>query len=105
MASTVLSSVSREEEGIASGANNSFRELGGVLGIAVLASVFSARGGYGSGAEFVAGTVPAVIVGAAVVMAGAVAAFLLPRRVARPEARDGDSPAREEVGLVLVQAG
>jgi MFS family permease len=68
MASTVLSSVSREEEGIASGTNNSLRELGGVLGIAVLASVFSARGGYGSGTDFVAGTVPAVIVGAVVVL-------------------------------------
>jgi MFS family permease len=80
MASTVLSSVSREEEGIASGTNNSLRELGGVLGIAVLASVFSARGGYGSGTDFVAGTVPAVIVGAVVVLAGAAAAFLLPGR-------------------------
>jgi EmrB/QacA subfamily drug resistance transporter len=80
MASTVLGAVAREEEGIASGANNSIRELGGVLGIAVLASVFSARGGYASGASFVAGTVPAVLVGAAVVLAGAVAAFLLPSR-------------------------
>ncbi|HET6794946.1 MAG TPA: DHA2 family efflux MFS transporter permease subunit [Acidimicrobiales bacterium] len=86
MASTVLSAVSREEEGIASGTNNSLRELGGVLGIAVLASVFSARGGYGSGAAFVAGTVPAVIVGAGVVLAGAAAAFLLPGRRPAPVA-------------------
>jgi hypothetical protein len=74
-----------------------------VLGIAVLASVFSARGGSGSGAEFVSGTVPAVIVGAAVVLAGAVAALLLPRRVAQSEGRGGDSPASEEVALVLAQ--
>jgi len=80
MASTVLGSVRRDQEGIASGANNTIRELGGVLGISVLAAVFASRGGYGSGAEFVAGTVPAVAAGAAVVGLGAVSALLLPRR-------------------------
>jgi MFS family permease len=104
MASTVLSSVTREEEGIASGANNSFRELGGVLGIAVLASVFSARGGYGSGAEFVSGTVPAVIVGAAVVFAGAVSAFLLPRRVTVSSAPEQEGGLSEEAPLALAEA-
>lgn len=84
MASTILGAVTRDEEGIASGANNSIRELGGVLGIAVLGSIFSVRGGYASGADFVNGTVPAVLVGAAVVMAGSAAAFALPRRKAAP---------------------
>ena len=101
MASTVLSSVRREEEGIASGANNSLRELGGVLGIAVLASVFSARGGYASGATFVAGTVPAVIVGAAVVLAGAVSAFLLPGRRPAPVV---ESVRPDELGAALAEA-
>ena len=104
MASTVLSSVSREEEGIASGTNNSLRELGGVLGIAVLASVFSARGGYATGADFVSGTVPAVIVGAAVVLAGAVAAFLLPRRGAKAAAPELTVAGVEDDGLVLAEA-
>ena len=45
----------------------------------MLASVFAAKGGYGSGHQFVSGTVPAVMVGAAVVVAGAAAAFALPR--------------------------
>jgi EmrB/QacA subfamily drug resistance transporter len=49
-ANVVLGSVRREEEGIASGANNAIRELGGVFGIAILGAVFSARGGYASGA-------------------------------------------------------
>ena len=101
MASTVLSAVSREEEGIASGTNNSLRELGGVLGIAVLASVFSARGGYGSGAAFVAGTVPAVIVGAAVVAAGAVSAFLLPGRRPAPVV---ETVRSDELGAALAEA-
>ena len=35
-----------EEEGQASGANNAIRELGGVFGVAVLASVFAHYGGY-----------------------------------------------------------
>jgi hypothetical protein len=38
-----------QEEGIASGANNAIRELGGVFGVAVLASVFASRGGHESG--------------------------------------------------------
>ena len=36
----------REEEGQASGANNAIRELGGVFGVAVLASIFAHYGGY-----------------------------------------------------------
>ena len=43
------------EAGQASGANNAIRELGGVLGVAVLAAVFSATGGYESGEAFVDG--------------------------------------------------
>ena len=48
MANLVLSSVRPEQEGQASGANNAIRELGGVFGVAVLASVFSRFGGYGT---------------------------------------------------------
>ena len=43
VANVVLSSVRPEEEGQASGANNAIRELGGVFGVAVLASVFALR--------------------------------------------------------------
>src|SRR5215467_5636157 len=79
VANVVLSSVRRDQEGIASGANNAIRELGGVFGIAVLGAVFSARGGYASGPAFVAGLAPAVWVGAAAVAAAAAAALALPR--------------------------
>jgi EmrB/QacA subfamily drug resistance transporter len=79
VANVVLGSVRRDQEGIASGANNAIRELGGVFGIAVLGAVFSARGGYTSGAAFVSGLSPAVWVGAAAVAAAAVAALALPR--------------------------
>jgi len=85
MANLVLSSVRREQEGQASGANNAIRELGGVFGVAVLASVFSRYGGYGAGQTFVDGMTPALWIGAAVVGLGAIAAFAIPARRRREE--------------------
>jgi EmrB/QacA subfamily drug resistance transporter len=86
VANVVLSSVRRDQEGIASGANNAIRELGGVFGIAVLGAVFSARGGYASGTAFVSGLAPAVWVGAAAVAVAAAAALFLPRLRQAPAA-------------------
>jgi len=80
VANVVLSAVRPEEEGQASGAQNAIRELGGVFGVAVLASIFAHYGGYGTAQGFVDGMQPAVWVGAAVVGLGAVAAFAIPRR-------------------------
>jgi EmrB/QacA subfamily drug resistance transporter len=88
VANVVLSAVRAEEEGQASGANNAIRELGGVFGVAVLASVFAHYGGYGTGQSFVDGLTPAIYVGAALVAAGALAALGISRR--RP-------PAEQEV--------
>jgi EmrB/QacA subfamily drug resistance transporter len=79
-ANVVLGAVRPEEEGQASGANNAIRELGGVFGVAVLASVFSSYGGYASGQTFVDGLTPAIWIGAAIVLLGAVAAAIIPRR-------------------------
>ena len=84
VANVVLGSVRRDQEGIASGANNAIRELGGVFGIAVLGAVFAARGGYTSGAAFVSGLSAAVWVGAAAVAVAAAAALLLPGRRTAP---------------------
>jgi hypothetical protein len=78
MANLVLSSVRREQEGQASGANNAIRELGGVFGVAALASVFARYGGYETGQTFVDGAVPALWIGAVVVGLGAVAAIAIP---------------------------
>jgi EmrB/QacA subfamily drug resistance transporter len=88
VANVVLSSVKPEEEGQASGANNAIRELGGVFGVAVLASIFARYGGYESGQAFVDGLQPALWVGAAVVGLGAVAALMIPRRRRRQEAHE-----------------
>src|SRR5262245_57088650 len=70
VANVVLSAVRREEEGQASGAANAIRELGGVFGVAVLASIFAQYGGYLSAQDFVDGLRPAVWVGSAIVGAG-----------------------------------
>ncbi len=73
----VLSRVRFEEQGKASGANNTIRELGGVLGVAVLASIFAHYGGYRTPSTFVDGMNAAVYFGAGVVVLGGVAAFLI----------------------------
>ena len=77
-ANAVLSSVPTAAAGQASGATNAIREVGGVLGIAVLATVFSGAGSYASPQAFSNGLQPAILVGAAVLAIGAIAALLVP---------------------------
>jgi EmrB/QacA subfamily drug resistance transporter len=80
VANVILAAVKPEEQGQASGAQNAIRELGGVFGVAVLASIWSQYGSYRTGTAFVDGMVPAIWVGAVIVLLGAVASFLIPRR-------------------------
>ncbi|WP_375492453.1 DHA2 family efflux MFS transporter permease subunit [uncultured Jatrophihabitans sp.] len=104
VASVVMGSVPAQLQGVASGANNGIREVGGVLGIAVLGAVFSARGGFTSGTAFVAGLHPALIVGAIGVAVGAGAALAIPGRrrgTDQPVASDDDDSAQPQV-LVAV---
>lgn len=99
IANIVLSAVRPEQEGQASGANNAIRELGGVFGVAVLASVFAHVGGYDNPQAFVDGTTSAVYVGAAVVAFGAIAAFAIPARRGRSEAPVGAPEPALETGI------
>jgi predicted MFS family arabinose efflux permease len=97
-ANLVMSTVRPQEQGVASGANNAIRELGGALGVATLAAVFSAQGGYESATRFVDGLIPALWVGAAAVALAAVVALLLPRHpvAGHPDAAGvafGETPA------------
>jgi len=80
VANVVLSAVRPDQEGQASGANNAIRELGGVLGVAVLASVFAHYGGYRTGQTSTDGMIPAVYLGAAIVALGSLAALAIGRR-------------------------
>ena len=47
VAHVVLGSVKLEEEGQASGANNAIRQVGGVVGVSVMTTIFTAYGGLG----------------------------------------------------------
>ncbi len=79
-ANAVLSAVRPQEAGQASGATNAIRELGGVMGVAVLASIFSAHGSYASPQAFSDGVVAALPIAAAMLAAGAGIALLVPGR-------------------------
>jgi len=101
-ANAVLSAVATSEAGQASGATNAIREVGGVLGVAVLATVFSSAGGYATPAVFVQGLTPAVLVGAAVLGVGAMAALLVPGLRGARFADDAD--VEPELETVLAAA-
>ena len=58
--------------------DDAIRELGGVFGVAVLASVFSAHGSYASPHAYTAGSTAALPVGAAILAVGALVALLVP---------------------------
>jgi EmrB/QacA subfamily drug resistance transporter len=98
-ANAVLASVRPEEAGQASGATNAIRELGGVLGVAVLASVFTAHGGYGSPQAYVDGMTAALPIGAAVLGVGAVLALLIPGKARAVE--PASAPAAALAGDAL----
>ncbi|MFD3869729.1 DHA2 family efflux MFS transporter permease subunit [Streptomyces sp. NPDC058623] len=92
-ANVLMSTVRPADQGKASGTNNALREVGGALGVAVLASVFSAQGGYETPQAFTEGTVPALWIGAVAVALAAGFALLVPRRGGG--ARTGSQPTAE----------
>jgi MFS family permease len=67
-----------ELEGIASGTSNALRQVGTVLGIAVLGSIFSATGGLDSPGQFTAGLTNALGVSAAILAVAALVVLLAP---------------------------
>ena len=92
VANVVLSRSALRDEGKASGASNAIREVGGVFGVAVLASIFARVGGYETPEIFTEGLVAAVWVGAAVVGVGALIALLVP---GKKRGRGAGRPALE----------
>jgi EmrB/QacA subfamily drug resistance transporter len=103
IANLVLGSVQRHEEGIASGVSNTLRELGGVLGIAVMGAVFSAKGGYGPTAtesaaqHFMDGLLPAVATGAVVLALATLAMWFVPGRRTATTAGSRETAAGSQV--------
>jgi hypothetical protein len=94
-ANAVLSAVRPSEAGQASGATNTIREIGGVLGVAVLATVFTDAGGFASPDAYVDGLIPAIWVGAAVLAIGALVALLVPGRGSAALVQTNDGLVRE----------
>ncbi|SEQ91372.1 drug resistance transporter, EmrB/QacA subfamily [Lentzea xinjiangensis] len=78
--SAVLTSVAPRFLGTASGAFSAMRQLGGAFGVAVLVVGFTATGGYASSEEFSRGFTAAVLTGAGLAVAGALAGTAIPRR-------------------------
>ena len=93
-AASVLASVRPDEAGKASGANNAIREVGGVMGVAVLASVFAANGGYESPTAFNDGVVAALPVAVVVLAIGFVLALVVPGRSSSTAAAAGSESSR-----------
>jgi EmrB/QacA subfamily drug resistance transporter len=82
LANAAVGSVPLADSGVAAGANNTMREAGGLFGVAVLAAVFTAHGGYASPAVFMHGVRYALIVAAAAALVGVIPALSGPSRAA-----------------------
>ena len=104
-ASMILESVRDSEAGQASGAASTLREVGGVLGVAVMATVFQHSGSYASPQAYSDGVAAALPVAVGVLAFGALLGALLPGRQwmaaragagARGEAQRRTQASREE---------
>jgi len=85
VANASISSVPLTEAGVASGTNSTLRQLGGVVGVAVLASVFAGHGVYTSPSAFAAGFSRAIWVAVGFSALGFLAALLTASRRGRQE--------------------
>jgi EmrB/QacA subfamily drug resistance transporter len=77
---TQLGAVAPAHHGQASGAAVAIRELGGVVGVSVIAGIFTAHGATTSSGEFLAGARPALLGASLAVAISLLAALALPRR-------------------------
>jgi EmrB/QacA subfamily drug resistance transporter len=75
----VMRSVGPAEVGIASGVSNTFRQVGAVFGVAIVAAIFAGNGSYRTPSEFVDGLGPAFIALGVLCAAGAVAGIIIRR--------------------------
>ena len=99
----VLANIRSEDSAKASGTNSTVREIGVALGIAVLTAVFTGAGGQLTPTGYVDAAVPAVFVGAAVVLATAVVGLFLPAGRA-PKASAGDRRAPESTEQLAAES-
>ncbi|MEU9828452.1 MFS transporter [Micromonospora chersina] len=76
---SVVSRVSPQDIGRASGTFSTLRQLGGAFGVALTGAVFATAGGYATARAFSNGYVPAMSVSAALAFAATAAGMVLPR--------------------------
>jgi EmrB/QacA subfamily drug resistance transporter len=89
----VMGSVPPRVAGVASGTSSTIRQLGGVVGVAVLATVFARPGVYASPSTFVAGFTAALWVAVGLSAIGVLAAVLTGGRLGRPDISAQVAPA------------
>ena len=94
----VIANVPRADIGKASGAFSTMRQLGGAFGVAILAAVFAAAGGYASPQAFSDGFAAAFAVGAIIAIAGALAGGALPGRETPAVAASASPPGQGRPG-------
>lgn len=78
----LLANIAAPDQAKASGTNSTVREIGVALGIAVLTAVFTGAGGQLTPTGYVDAAIPAITVGAWVLLGSALLALLLPSRKA-----------------------
>jgi EmrB/QacA subfamily drug resistance transporter len=88
VANAIMGSVPLSEAGVASGTNSTIRELGGVFGVAVLATVFARHGVYTSHRTFIDGFTQALWIAVGFSGLGVVAALLTAAKRRPKEAHD-----------------
>jgi EmrB/QacA subfamily drug resistance transporter len=94
----VLISAPQNDIGVASGANSSIREIGGVFGVVFLSGAFAAYGSYASPASSMSGFRAALILGGVASMIGMIAAAFAPGRRQAAEGIPSD-PRLEETRI------
>jgi EmrB/QacA subfamily drug resistance transporter len=104
MSTAVLANMRGDDHAKASGTNSTLREVGVALGVAVLTAVFTGAGGQLTPTGYVSAAIPAVYVGAAVLVVATIAAFWLPSRAqaramaARHALEDAESAGTDDGG-------
>lgn len=91
VANEVTGSVPPEDVGVAAGTSNALNALGGVFGVAVMAAIFAARGGYATHAAFIGGFRAAEWVAAGASAIGLAAAALAPAKAASADDQAGQA--------------
>ena len=81
LAKAVIGSVAVTDIGTASGAFSTMRQLGGALGVAILAVAFASNGDYISATAFTHGYSRAMLLAAGLALAAAIAGAALPARI------------------------